>query len=115
MSFMCCVGLCLVTQLCPTLCDSMDCMNPHVPTGHLCSMGVSRQKYWSGLPCPPPEDLPDPGTEPRSPTLQAASFLSQPPGKPKNTGVGHLLSKESCPPRNKKLRFSCIAGGFFTS
>ena len=30
------------------------------------SMGFSRQKYWSGLPCPPPGDLPDPGTEPTS-------------------------------------------------
>ena len=27
------------------------------------SMGFSRQEYWSGLPCPPPGDLPDPGTE----------------------------------------------------
>ena len=26
-------------------------------------MGFSRQEYWSGLPCPPPEDLPDPGIE----------------------------------------------------
>ena len=30
------------------------------------SMGFSRQEYWSGLPCSPPEDLPDPGTEPAS-------------------------------------------------
>ena len=30
------------------------------------SMGFSRQEYWSGLPCPPPEDLPNPGIEPRS-------------------------------------------------
>ena len=30
------------------------------------SMGFSRQKYWSGLPCPPPGDLPDPGIEPGS-------------------------------------------------
>ena len=28
------------------------------------SMGLSRQEYWSGLPCPPPGDLPNPGTEP---------------------------------------------------
>ena len=27
------------------------------------SMGFSRQEYWSGLPCPPPGDLPDPGIE----------------------------------------------------
>ena len=31
------------------------------------SVGFSRQEYWSGLPCPPPEDLPDSGMEPRSP------------------------------------------------
>ena len=30
------------------------------------SMGLSRQEYWSGLPCPPPGDLPDPGIEPKS-------------------------------------------------
>ena len=34
------------------------------------SMKFSRQEYWSGLPCPPPRDLPDPGIEPVSPTLQ---------------------------------------------
>ena len=31
------------------------------------SMGFSRQEYWSGLPCYPPEDLPDPGIKPKSP------------------------------------------------
>ena len=43
------------------------------------SMGFSRHKYWSGLPCPPPGDLPDPGTKARSPTLQANFLLSEPP------------------------------------
>ena len=47
------------------------------------SMGFSRQEYWSGLPFPSPGDLPNPGTEPRSPVLQADSLLSKPPGKPK--------------------------------
>ena len=46
------------------------------------SMEFSRQEYWSGLPFPPPGDLPDPGIEPRSPTLQADSFPAKPPGKP---------------------------------
>ena len=46
------------------------------------SMGFSRQEYWSGLPCPPPGHLPNPGTEPRSPALQADSLLSEPLGKP---------------------------------
>ena len=45
-------------------------------------MGLSRQEYWSGLPVPPPGDLPDPGIEPESPTAQAASLSSEPPGMP---------------------------------
>ena len=44
------------------------------------SMGFSRQEYWSGLPFPSPGDLPDPGMEPRPPTLQADSLPSEPPG-----------------------------------
>ena len=54
-------------------------------------MGFSRQEYWSGLPFPSLGDLPDPGIKPRSPALQEDSLLSQPPGKPKKTGVGSLL------------------------
>ena len=46
------------------------------------SMGFSRQEYWSGLPFPSPGDLPEPGIEPRSPTLQADSLPSEPPGIP---------------------------------
>ena len=44
--------------------------------------GFYRQEYWSGLPCPPPGDLPNLGIEPRSPTLQVDSLLSVTPGKP---------------------------------
>ena len=43
------------------------------------SMGFSRQEYWSGLPFPSPGDLPDPGIEPRSPTLEADALTSEPP------------------------------------
>ena len=49
-----------------------------------------RQEYWSGLPCLLPGDLPNPGIKPRSPALQRDSLSSEPPGKPKNTGVGSL-------------------------
>ena len=45
------------------------------------SMGFSRKEYWSGLPFPSPGDLPDPGIEPRSPTLEADTLTSEPPGK----------------------------------
>ena len=47
------------------------------------TMEFSRQEYWSGLPFPPPGDLPNPGIKPRSPALQADSLPSEPPWKPK--------------------------------
>ena len=48
------------------------------------SMEFSRQEYWSGLPFPSPGELPDPGVEPGSPTLQTDVSPSEPPGKPEN-------------------------------
>ena len=45
-------------------------------------MGFSRQEYWSGLPFPSPGDLPDPGTEPGSPALEADALTFEPPRKP---------------------------------
>ena len=83
---MVCCSVCLVAQSCPTLCDSMDCS----PAKLLCPWGFSRQVYWSGLPCPPPQDLPNLGIKPRSPVLQEDSLPSKPLGKPKNTRVGSL-------------------------
>ena len=47
----------------------------------LLSMEFSRQEYWSGLLCPPPGDLPNPGIEPTSPAL-AGKFFTAPPVKP---------------------------------
>ena len=52
--------------------------------------GFSRQEYKNGLPCSPPGDLPNSGIEPRSHVLQADSLSSEPPGKPKNIGMGSL-------------------------
>ena len=46
------------------------------------SMRFSRQEYWKGLSFPPQGDLADPGIEPRSPALQAASLPFEPPEKP---------------------------------
>ena len=77
-------SVCLVAQLCLTLCD------PHglQPTRLLCPWEFSRQEYWSVLPQPPPRDLFNSGIERRFPALQAYSLPSEPQGKPKNTGVG---------------------------
>ena len=44
-------------------------------------MGFSREENLSELPCPPPGDLPHPGTEPASPALQVDSLSTEPPGK----------------------------------
>ena len=60
----------LVAQLCPTLCESMDFAHQSS-----LSMEFSRQEYWSGLSFPSLGDLPDPGMEPGSPSLQADSLL----------------------------------------
>ena len=78
--------LCLVAQLYPTLRDPMDPM----PTRLLCPWGFFKLEYWSGLPCPPLGDFPNPEIEPRFPTFQADSLPSEPLGKPMNTGVGSL-------------------------
>ena len=47
------------------------------------SMGFSRQEYWSRLPFPSPNDLPDPGTEPVSLASAGGFFTAEPPGKPR--------------------------------
>ena len=67
----------------------------------LLSVGILQARILERLPCPSPGDLPNPGFEPRSPTLQADSLPSEPPGKPKNTGAGSLsLLQGSSLPRN---------------
>ena len=53
-------------------------------------MEFSRPEYWSGYSFPSPGDLPNPGIKPSSPALQADSLPAEPPGKPKNIGVGSL-------------------------
>ena len=64
----------LVTQSCPTP-WTIACQAPLF-------MGFSRQEYRSGLPCPPPGNLPNPGMEPTSPALAGGFFTTEPSGKP---------------------------------
>ena len=57
------------------------------------SMGFLRQEYWSGLPFPPPGDLPNPGIKPTSlvfPALGGGFFTTVPPGKPTKSTRGHI-------------------------
>ena len=60
------------------------------------SMGFSKQEYWSGLPCPPPGDIPDPGIKPMSlmfPALAGRFFTTSTTGKPNKPFAVHLLSR----------------------
>ena len=64
----------------------------------LLSVGFSRQKYWSGLSCPPAGDLPNPGTEPMSlmsPALAGGLFTTPPPGKLMLSSQGLSILKSS--------------------
>ena len=63
-----------VSQSCLTLCNPIDFVACQAPL----SMKFSREEYWSGLPLPSPEDLPDPGIESRTRALQADSLPSEP-------------------------------------
>ena len=69
-----------VAQSCLILCDPMD----------YTVQGILQARILQWEPFPFPGDLPKPGMEPRSPTLQADSSPAEPQGKPKNTGVGSL-------------------------
>ena len=72
-----CVRACSVIQLCPVLCNSVDCGPPGSSV-----RGILQQEYWSELPFPSPGDLPDPGIEPvslASPALAGRIFTSEPP------------------------------------
>ena len=56
-------------------------------------MGFPRQAYWSGLPFPSPEDLPDPGMELTSPALAGGFFTTEPPGKPPNIVIATIYGE----------------------
>ena len=77
--------LCLVAQLCPTLCDSMDCSPPGSSV-----LGDSQARILEWVSMPSSKDIPNPGIKPRSPALQVDSLPIEPPGKPQNTEVGRL-------------------------
>ena len=83
----CCV---LYAQSCLTFCDPMNCS-----LWALLSIKLSRQKYYSGLPFPPPGNLPDPGIEPTSPAfpgLQVDSLSTESLGRTHSYKPKYLIS-----------------------
>ena len=74
-------------QSCPILCDPTDSSH-QAPL----SLGYSRQECWSGLPCPPPGDLPNPEIEPESlssPALAGGFFTTSTTWKPLDTVLNY--------------------------
>ena len=78
------VFVCSVTQSCPALCDSMK--SNQAPL----FIRLPSQEYQSGLPFPPPRDLPNPGTRPKSRALAGGFFTTEPPRKPMYETVSSL-------------------------
>ena len=75
----------LAAQLCPTLCNPIDCTLPGSSVH-----GILQARILEWVAMPSSGDLPHPGIKPRSPALQVDSLLSEAPGKLKNTGEGNL-------------------------
>ena len=76
--------------------------------------GILQARKWNRLPCPSPGDLPNPGSKPKSPSLQEDSLQSEPPGKPKNIGVGSVSLLQRIF-RTTSLTSPALAGGSFTT
>ena len=78
------------------------------------SQGFYRQEYWSGLPSPPPGDLPDPGFEsatPASSVLQAGSFPTEPPGKPALWHAGCSFPDQGLNPDSLQWKLRVLTTG----
>ena len=88
---------CLTYQMCVVWCHSVISISlgpQGLESARLpCPWGFSRQKSWTGFPCPPPGYLPNPGMEPRSPAMQEDSLLSEPPEKPLTY---YQISRHNC-------------------
>ena len=85
-----------VAQSCPTLCDPMDCS---LPGSSLHGILQARVLEWVAISFP--GDLPDPGIEPGSPTVQADAVTSEPPGKPREQQEKAQVSKRTNKGENK--------------
>ena len=98
-----------VTQSCRTRCEPINYTVHGILQARILEWVTFSLEDFQG-------NLPSPGIEPRSPTLQVDSLPAEPQGKPKNTGMGSLSfpSGGFSRPRNQ-TRVSCIAGRFFTS
>ena len=75
------------------------------------SMGFSRQEYWSGLPCPPPGDLPDPGIEPGPPASQAERMGFRRPSSLCHSFIDNHETKSVSSKKKKVYCLFCTLSG----
>ena len=75
-------------------------------------MVFPRQEYWSGIPCPSPGDLPNPGMEPMSPALTGEVFTTKPTGKPRKA---YSETKNNVKMGTKRGKGTPEAGSFLES
>ena len=81
-----CVCVCVCTQLCPTLCDPMDC---NLPDSSVHGIFQARLLEWVAISSP--GDFPNSGIKPMSPILAGRFFTTEPPGKPiRNTFAAQI-------------------------
>ena len=90
-----CICCCLVAKSCLTLCSPMAREAP-------LSIEFPRQEYWSGWPFLSPEDLPDPGIEPRSPLLQVNSLMLSHQESPPTPALSVYITLKKKQKRKKK-------------
>ena len=69
---------------CTPVADSCQCMAKPPQYCEVISLQLKKKEHRSGLPFPPPENLPDSGLESMSPVLAGRFLTTEPPGKPKN-------------------------------
>ena len=85
-----CVCVCVHVRL--VVSDSLRPYGLYVAYQAPLSVGSSRQEDWSGLPFPPPGDLPHPGIKPAAPALAVTFFTTEPPGQRANKKEQEPLS-----------------------
>ena len=97
--YMCCVFICVCLCICVYVLSHFTCVQLFAASWTVAhqaplSIGFSRQEYWSGLACPSPADLPDPGIEPvslRSPSLVGGFFITSATWEALGTLLGYYL------------------------
>ena len=102
---LCCAVLCLVTQSCLPLCNPMDSSLP----GFSVHGEFSRQEYWSGLPCPPPGDLPSLGLNSGLPHCRQILYRLNYQGSPQAA----IISSKMLQPFS--VSTGCVASVVFNS